>query len=566
MNTALKNIIATLSALLEIPENEILDKIEIPSEEEFGDYAYSTFHLQAKFKQNPSVISQDLTKKIKILEGFEKIEAKGGYVNFYLKRDSFIKEVLNNIDAIKRGYGSSDIGKGKTIVIDFSSPNIAHPFSISHLRSTNIGNSLCKIFEFLSYKVVGINHLGDWGTQFGKLITAYKRWGSAKFLEDNPLYNLYKLYVRFHQEAKVDLTLEPEARETFKRMEQADESLLELWKWFRDVTLTDFKRIYDRLHVKFSHFLGESFYNPRLFQTYKRLEESGILTKSNDAMIVDLSKFNLAPCLIKKADETSLYSSRDICAAEYRYQKFRFSKMLYVVGSEQKLYFKQLFKVFELMGYEFANDCVHVDFGLFKFKEGALSSREGNIIFIEDVLNRAQELASNIIKEKNPDLKNKEEIASEVAIGAIKFFDLDSKRTRDINFDWDSVLNFDGATGPYLQYTHVRLASLLARFKGKITKENYDFTLLAEPEEFRVVKILSFFPDIVEKASQNYEPSIIAKYLIRVASEFNRFYTTHKVLGVSKELEKSRIFLCYATKIVIKNGLSLLGIETPERM
>lgn len=566
MNFFRNKISSLISKQTGIDASEVLSKLEIPTEKGLGDLAFPCFILAKKLNKNPIKISEELSNKIKDAKVFSKIESKGPYLNFYLDKKYFITNILEKVREKKRGYGKEETKKGKTIIIEYSSPNIAKPFSIAHLRSTAIGNSLYRIYKFLGYKVVGINHLGDWGSQFGKLIYAYKQWGSAEIIKERAIEKLYNLYVKFHEEADKNAKLNDDAREITKKLEEGDETYKELWKWFKDITLVDFKRIYRYLDIEFDEYIGESFFLEKIPEILKILKDNKVSKISDDATIVDLEKHGLRTCLLKKRDDTSLYLSRDLAAAVYRFKKYKFHKMIYVVGAEQRLYFKQLFKVLELMGYDWAKDLYHVDFGLIKFSDKKLSSREGRIIFLEEVLDKAKELALKIIEGKNPNLSKKEEVSKDVSVGAIKFFDLDSKRTKDISFEWNEILNFDGETGPYLQYTHVRLSSLLAKYKGKISKEEMDFGYLDKEEEFELVKSVSLFSNIVRKAALEFEPSIISNYLIDLSKCFNRFYNKYRVLDDDKNIEKTRVFLAYATKIVLKNGLSLLGINTPERM
>ena len=467
---------------------------------------------------------------------------------------------------IKKGFDSINLyGKEKTVVIDYSSPNIAKPFGIGHLRSTVIGNSLKKIFKFLGYNVIGINHLGDWGTQFGKLITAYKKWGNEKELKVEPVKYLYSLYVKFHKEAEKNPDLEDEAREWFAKLEKGDSEAKALWNQFCKVSLDDFKRIYQRLNVEFEYYMGESFYSKMLNETIEKIIDCGITEISEGALIVPLDD-DLPPALLRKKDGSTLYITRDIAAAIYRYNHFKFDLMLYVVGSPQALHFKQMFKVLEKMGEEWFKKCYHVPFGHISFENEAMSTRKGNIILLEDVIDKTVSLALKTIEEKNPDITNKDKIAEAVGIGAIIFNDLKNSRIKDIVFDWDEILNFNGETGVYLQYTHARISSLIRKFEEKYGDLEYKSELEYNEELFSFVMKLNEFEDIVLKASENFEPSIISRYLLELASVFNSFYNRYRFITEDYESALSRILAAFSVKTVLGKGLELLGIEAIEEM
>lgn len=554
-----------LSAIARLPVQEISDMLEIPPDRQLGDRAFPCFKLAKTMRKNPQLIAQEIADNIKKPNFIERIETKGAYVNFFFNRAVFAQTVLEDILNKGERYGSSDKGNGSVVCIDFSAPNIAKPFHIGHLRSTVIGNSLYKIYEFLGYKCIGINHLGDWGTQFGKLITAYKHWGIKDDLEKEPIKALLDIYVKFHDEAEKDPSLEDEARMWFKRMEDGDEEALSLWRWFKDLSLREFNKIYDMLGVKFDYYTGESFYNDKMDRVVELLQGKGLLTESQGALVVDLSQYDMPPCMIKKTDGTTLYATRDITAAIYRKETFDFDKCLYVVAYQQDLHFRQWFKVIELMGFDWYDKLFHVPFGMVSMEEGTLSTRKGRVVFLEDVLQKAVDRTLDIIKEKNPGLENKEDVAKQVGIGAVVFHDLINNRIKDIVFSWDQVLNFDGETGPYVQYAHARAMSILAKATQTITgKVGGD--LLTEDETLELIDLLARFPEAIEAACQANEPSIVARHTIDIAQAFNKFYKNHMVIVEDDELQRARLTLVYATAQVIRIGLGLLGIQAPAKM
>lgn len=565
MNKFLKEIAGVLKEKLDLTSEEIEKLIEVPPEEKWGDYAFPCFILSKTQKKAPNKIAEDLASQLKPKELIEDIYSVGPYVNFKVNKTKLAEFVLKDIFEKEESYGKDNLGEGKTIVIDFSSPNIAKPFGVGHLRSTVIGNSLYKIFKHLGYQCMGINHLGDWGTQFGKLIVAYRLWGNEKELSADPIMTLFDLYVKFHQEAEKNPGLEEEARIWFKRLEDGDKEAVELWKRFKDYSLSDFQRVYKMLDISFDSYAGESFYDKYINETVEKIKKKGLAEISQDALIVDLEKYGLPVCLLKKKDEATLYATRDITAAIYRYDTYHFHKLLYVVGSAQKLHFQQVFKVLELMGYQWAKDLVHVDFGWIKFKEQILSTRKGNVIFLEDVLNKSIELALKIIQEKNPELENKDKVAFDVGIGAVVFADLSTRRQKDIDFNWDEVLNFEGQTGPYVQYTHARLGSLIRKYE-KPVKSKIDFTVFSTEEEHSIIKRLEDYPRRIKLSAEAYEPSILCSYLLDLCSVFNRFYQKERIITDDKTATDARMLLVKGVQTVIKSGLNLLGIKTPERM
>lgn len=565
MDYFIKTIIFLLKGKIDLPEEEIKTLLEIPPDFKMGDYAFPCYGLAKTLKKSPNVIAGELAKDLHAGKPIEAVRAVGPYINFFVDKTTLSEAVLKTISKERDGYGNKDVGKGKTVVVDFSSPNIAKHLAVHHLRSALIGNAICNSYKTLGYTCVGINHLGDWGTQFGQLIVAYKKWGSENAHHTYTVTDLNNLYVKFHQEAEKDPGLEDEARAWFKKLESGDPEAIELWQHFKDISLQEFQKIYDMLGIHFDAFVGESFYNTMVEDTITRIKEKGLSRVSEQALIVDLEPYNMPPCLLRKKDDTTLYATRDIAAAEYRKKTYDFNRMIYVVGSEQKLHFNQFFKVLELMGHNWANRCVHVDFGLMKFKDGKMSTRKGKVVLLEDLLIEAVERIRKIIEEKNPSLENKEAVARDVGIGAVIFADLCTKRSKDVVFDWDEVLNFEGETGPYIQYTHARLCSILRKHGRPVTAEIH-FELLKEDETFILIKNLGQFPSIILKAAEFYEPSLICNYLIDVCGSLNRFYNAHRVLSDYEELTRARILLVDATRQVIKNGLNILGMQAPERM
>ncbi|EQB63955.1 MAG: Arginine-tRNA ligase [candidate division Zixibacteria bacterium RBG-1] len=563
-NPFVQEIVKVVSRKTDLPPQQVEQLLEIPPDEKLGDYAFPCFSLAKKFKKAPDKIAAELASQIKTGNLFSEIKSVGGYINFFVDKVKLAELVLGQILKQDSNYGSDAIGKGKTIPIDYSSPNIAKPFGIGHLRSTVIGHSLKLLFEKLSYSVVGINHLGDWGTQFGKLVVAYKKWGK-EILKQDSVTELYNLYTKFHEEAEKNPALEEEARLEFQKLEKGDKENRELWEKFRKISLDEFKRIYKILEIEFEAYAGESFYENMIEQTVQELQEKKLTQISQDALVVNLDQFNLPPCLIKKKDESTLYATRDITAAIYRYKTYNFYKNLYVVGNSQRLHFQQVFTVVKLMGYNWADNCIHVDFGWVKFEEEILSSRKGNIILLEDVLDKSINLAGQIIEEKNPELENKKGVAEEVGIGAVVFAYLARRRNKDFDFVWEEVLNFEGETGPYLQYTHARLCSLQKKYEKKI-EDRADFSLLKGKEEISLIKILEDFPRTIQRALDGYEPAVLSNYLVRLASTFNTYYQNIKIITEEEEKTRAKMLLVKSAQVVLKEGLRLLGLKAPEQM
>lgn len=538
--------------------------LEIPPKADMGDYAFPCFQLAKTLKKAPPLIASEIAQNIGNVDIIEKLEVKGAYLNFFLKKDLFVKSMIENAD--KEDFGASREGNGKTICIDYSSPNVAKNFHVGHLRTTIIGNSLYKIYSKLGYKVERINHLGDWGTQFGKLIVAYKNWGSKEDVERDGVAELMRLYIKFHDEAANNETLNDQAREWFSQMEQGNEEALSIWQWFVDISLKEYKGTYNLLGMEFDHYLGESFYRDKTADVVKRLQDANLLEESEGAKIVNLEEYNMAPCLIMKKDGSSIYATRDLAAIFYRKKTWNFDKCLYVTGQEQKLHFAQVFKVVELLGNEWAKDSlVHIPYGLVSLEGAKLSTRSGNIIYAEGILRQAIEKVKETMNEKNPDLEDKDEIARIVGVGAIIFHDLYNQRIKDVSFKWDKVLNFDGETGPYVQYTYVRCASIL---RNVSYDENavIDYNLLLDDEAIALLKEINKFPQVVKDAAEKYEPCVIARFAMDVAQSFSRFYNADRVNVEDENLRNARVKLVSITKRTLKDALALLGVDCPEQM
>ncbi|ENQ3107762.1 arginine--tRNA ligase [Bacillus cereus] len=540
---------------------QIAALIETPKQDEFGDAAFPCFTLAKQYKKSPAVIAQELANQLSH-PFFTKVEAVGPYVNVFFDRQTVSNEVLNTILDGKEEYGQLYFGQEKTVVIDYSSPNIAKPFSMGHLRSTMIGNALKQICEKCGFEVVGINYVGDWGTQFGKLITAYKKWGDEELVREDPIRELFKLYVRFHEEVKEYPMLEEEGRAWFKKLEDGNEEAVYLWNWFRHESLKEFSRIYELLGVEFSNFQGEAFYNDKMDDFVTLLEEKGLLEESDGAQVVNLEAEGMPPCLIKKSDGATLYATRDLTAALYRQNTYKFDKALYVVGDEQSLHFSQFFTVLKKLGFQWVEGMSHVPFGLILKDGKKMSTRKGKVVLLEEVLEEAITLAKQNIEEKNPNLKKKAEVARQVGVGAVIFHDLKNERMHNIEFSLENMLKFEGETGPYVQYTHARTCSLLKKSDMDIEKQELQLT---DDISWTVIKLLHRFPQVIETAFAKYEPSHIAKYLLDVAQAFNKYYGNVRILEENAEKE-SRLALVNAVAVVLKEGLRLLGIEAPEEM
>lgn len=553
----------TLSAVLpQLDIETIYSLLEKPKSSEMGDIAFPAFSLAKVERKAPQAIATDIVEKLDTT-GFEKVVATGPYVNFFLDKDAISHQVLTDVIAKKDQYGQLNIGQGRNVTIDMSSPNIAKPFSVGHLRSTVIGDALANIHGKLGFNPIRINHLGDWGKQFGMLIVAYKLWGDKTAVEADPISELLKLYVRINAEAEEKPELDEEARQWFKKLEDGDQEALELWQWFRDESLVEFNRIYEKLDVHFDSFNGEAFYNDKMDEGIQILEEKGLLQESKGAQIVDLESYNLPPALIRKTDGATLYITRDIATAMYRKRTYDFVKSIYVVGQEQINHFKQLKAVLKEMGFDWSDDMTHVTFGLVTKDKKKLSTRKGNIILLEPTLDEAILRALSQIEAKNPNLENKEEVAHAVGVGAVKFFDLKTDRDNGYDFDLEAMVSFEGETGPYVQYAYARIQSILrkANFVPS-TENNYK---LADAESWEIIKHIQNFSTVVERAGDKFDPSLIAKYAINLAQAFNKYYAHTRILDESPERD-SRLALAYATGVVLKEALRLLGVKAPEKM
>lgn len=557
--------------LPDMEKNEIAEMIEIPGDSKMGDYAFPCFKLAKVMRKAPPLIAKEIAEKISEEPVFAKVEPVNAYVNMFISRDGFIRDLLSEVIRKGDGYGRSDIGEGKKVIVEYSSPNIAKPFHIGHIRSTVIGNAIYKIYDFLGYDTVRINHLGDYGTQFGKMICAYRHWGKREDVENAPIKTLLGYYTKFHQEAEKDPSLDQEARDAFTKLEQGAEEETKLWQWFRDESLKEFTRVYKMLGIEFDSYAGESFYSDKMPRFVKELEDKGLLKESEGAQIVDLEEYGMSPALITKSDGSTLYITRDIAAAVYRKETYDFYKNLYIVASQQNLHFQQWIKILELMGYEWAHDCVHIPFGLVSLEDGTMSTREGRVVFLEDVLNRAVEKTREIILEKNVNTENVDETAKDVGIGAVIFQELSNNRIKDYVFSWDKVLNFDGETGPYVQYTHARAASVI-RKAGKEAVEkakdidNIKTGYISSDAVYELLKLVYSMPDVVQDAAEKYEPSVVTRHIIDMAQAFNRFYHNEHVLVDDEDEKTAKLAVVMAAKIGIKTGLGLLGIKAPERM
>ncbi|MGV3079958.1 arginine--tRNA ligase [Streptococcus sp. 32226D021BW] len=559
-----KQVIAErLAAILPSLEVEaIYNLLEKPKSSEMGDIAFPAFSLAKVERKAPQAIAADIVEKLDTT-GFEKVVATGPYVNFFLDKAAISHQVLTDVITEKDQYGKLNIGQGRNVTIDMSSPNIAKPFSVGHLRSTVIGDALANIHEKLGYKPIRINHLGDWGKQFGMLIVAYKLWGDKAAVEADPISELLKLYVRINAEAEEKPELDDEARQWFKKLEDGDPEAHELWQWFRDESLVEFNRIYDKLGVTFDSYNGEAFYNDKMDEGIQILEEKGLLQESKGARIVDLESYNLPPALIMKTDGATLYITRDMATAMYRKRTYDFVKSIYVVGQEQINHFKQLKAVLKEMDFDWSDDMTHITFGLVTKDKKKLSTRKGNIILLEPTLDEAISRALTQIEAKNPDLENKEEVAHAVGVGAVKFYDLKTDRDNGYDFDLEAMVSFEGETGPYVQYAYARIQSILRKANFVPSAEN-DYKL-ADAESWEIIKHIQNFSNLVERAGDKFDPSLIAKYAINLAQAFNKYYAHTRILDENPERD-SRLALAYATGVVLKEALRLLGVKAPEKM
>ena len=544
---------------------EITALIEVPPNKDMGDFAFPCFKLAKVFRKAPNMIAAELSEKIEAKGVISNVTPLGGYINFFVNKSQLAETVIKDVLTKKEKYGHSDLGKDKTIVIDFSSPNIAKPFHIGHIRTTVIGNALYKIYDSQGYNTVRINHLGDYGTQFGKLIVAFKLWGNKEAVEANPIPELLKLYIQFHDEAEKHPEMEDEARAWFTKLENGDKEAKELWQWFRDESLKEFARVYDLLDIEFDSYNGESFYSDKMDRVIDIIKDKGLLQESQGTNIVDLEEYNMPPALITKNDGSTLYMTRDLAAALYRKENYDFEKCIYVVGSQQSLHFQQLFKVLELVGFEWAKDMVHVPFGMVALEEGTMSTRKGRVVFLEDVLKQAIEKTKETMLAKNPNALNVDEIAKQVGVGAVVFQELSNSRIKDYTFSWSRTLSFEGETGPYVQYTHARCCAVLRKAEEEVTTDiNYE--LLNDVDSAEVLKVIASFNKTILNAMRKNEPHIITRFVLDLAQAFNKFYHDNSILVEDAELRKARLALVCATRQALENGLKLLGMQAPERM
>ena len=540
--------------------------LETPPNPDMGDFAFPCFKLSRTLRMGPPAIAGKLASAISSDEVIDRVECVGGYLNFFLHKSGYAQSIVERVLQQGDKYGASDEGQGRVICIDYSSINIAKRFHIGHLSTTMIGNALYKIYEHLGYKCVGINHLGDWGTQFGKMIAAYLKWGSKEDVEQNGVNALVALYIRFHKEAEADPSLEDEGRLWFKKIEDGDPQAVEIFTWFKDVTLRDAERVYDMLGVKFDSYAGESFYNDKMQPVIDELRDKGLLEESQGAYVVNLEEDGMPPCLILKKDGATLYATRDLAAAFYRKNTYNFYKTLYVVAYQQNLHFKQLFKILELMGHDWYKGMEHVSFGMVSYEGRALSTREGYVVYLEDLLNKTIEKAREIIEENSPNLPNKDEVARQVGVGAVVYFDLHNERIKDIDFRWERALSFEGETGPYVQYTHARCCSVLRKAQAYADVEP-DYSVLCDDEALDVLMLISRFPEVVRKAMDQNEPSLITRHTTSLAQAYNKYYFEHRIMEENDPAgSAARVNLTDAVRDVIKTGLYLIGVEAPERM
>ncbi|MBO4725757.1 MAG: arginine--tRNA ligase [Firmicutes bacterium] len=554
---------------LELPE--IMDVVEVPADDKMGDYAFPCFKLAKVLRKAPPMIAKDIAEKLQGNPIFAKVEQVNAYVNMFMSKEEFIKSVLSEVIEKGEGYGRSDLGGGKTVIVEYSSPNIAKPFHIGHIRSTVIGNAIYKLYDALGYKTVRINHLGDYGTQFGKMICAYRHWGNEEDVKREPIKTLLEYYTKFHVEVETHPELDDEAREIFVKLEKGEPEEVRLWQWFRDESLKEFNRVYDMLGITYDSYAGESFYSDKMPAIEKELEEKGLMKESEGAMIVDLEPYGMPPALIKKSDGSSLYITRDLAAANYRKDHYDFYKNLYIVASQQNLHFQQWIKILELMGRPWARDCVHIPFGLVSLEDGTMSTRHGRVVFLEDVLNRAVEKTKEIILEKNPNAENVDEIAKAVGIGAVIFQELSNSKIKDYVFSWNKVLNFEGETGPYVQYAHARACSVLRNAGDDVVAKAknvgaLDMSYLTGESAYKLAKELYDFPAAIVEAAEKYEPSILTRHIVDIAQSFNKFYYDEHILVDNEDEKLAKIALVSAAKATLAAGLGLLGIKAPEKM
>lgn len=560
-------VIEKIIAVTELDREVVEKSIEVPPDEKMGDLAFPCFPLARVMRKAPPVIAAELARKLSGDDVIDRAQAQGGYLNFFLSREKFVSETVNAVLDAGEKWGMSDTGAGKTVLVEYSSPNIAKPFHIGHLFSTAVGNSLARIYKHLGYNVQSLNHLGDWGTQFGKLISAYKRWGNKEVIEKDPINELLKIYVKFHEEAETHPELEDEARECFKKLEDGDKECTELWQYFRDISLVEYKRVYDFLGVKFDSYNGEAFYSDKMDEVVDILKDKGLLVESNGAQVVDLSDENMPPCIILKSNGATIYATRDIAAALYRHRTYNFYKNIYVVGTPQTLHFKQIFSVIKRAGWEWGSGCEHVGFGLVRFGGKNLSTRHGDVVLLDDVLREAIEKTREIIEKNGSAVDDKDKAAKAIGIGAVLYTFLKNTREKDIDLDWESTLDFEGESGPYCQYGYARGRSILRKAEG-IDYKDADFSKTVSDEEYSLVKQLAAFGDAVKGAAEKNEPFYINRYVTNLTKAFNKFYNTNPIMkdDVDEETKKARLAIVDASTKVIKTALGLLGIDTVESM
>lgn len=564
-----KEIAKIIGSIVKIDDKEIKKMVEKPANNEMGDFSFPCFKLAKELKKSPMIIAQEICEKMKLdAEVFEDIEIVNGYINFFVNKERIIKEVLEEVSNKKEEYGKSTLGAGQNIIVEYSSPNIAKPFHIGHLRNTVIGSSLYNMYKYLGYNTIGINHLGDYGTQFGKMIEGYKRWGQEYNIDENPIEELTKIYVRINDLCKKDDNVLKACRDNFKKLEDGDPYCTEIWNRFREVSLNEFNRIYELLGVKFDSLNGEAFYSDKMPEVEELLRNSGRLVKSEGAEIIDLEEEKMGVCMIKKSNGSTTYATRDLAAILYRARTYDFDKCLYVVAYEQNLHFKQIFEVAKLLGIDekYIKGLQHVPYGMVHLKSGKMSTREGNVIKVEDLLKESIARVKQIIKEKNPEMENLEENARKIGIGAVIFNNVATTIIKDQIFDWDTILNFNGETGPYIQYTYVRTNSVLNNSNGVKDVKKIDFSVLTDKESLEVVKKIYEFNNVIENSVDKNEPSLLARYLLELAKNYSTFYNNNKILVEDEKTKDARVFLTYSVGIVLKIGMKLLGIEMPDKM
>ncbi len=563
------NIADEIAQISNINKNELISFIEIPPDDNMGDYAFPCFRLAKQLKKSPQAIAEELKEKINLNNDIlEKMETAGGYLNFYINKKTLIKNTISEVEEKKEEYGRSDIGNGKIVLVEYSSPNIAKPFHIGHLRNTLIGHTLYNMYKFLGYKTISINHLGDYGTQFGKMIEGYKLWGQEYNINENPIDELTKIYVRINELCKKDESVLETCRNNFKKLEDGDPYCVEIWNKFKELSLKEFNRIYDILGVKFDSLNGEAFYSDKMDEIVEILDKSGKLVESEGAKIVDLEDKKMGVCMIKKSNDSTTYATRDLAAILYRARTYNFDKCLYIVAYEQNLHFKQVFEVAKLLGIDekYINGLQHVPYGMVHLKTGKMSTREGNVIKVNDLLNEAISRVEKIIEDKNPNMKNKHENAKKIGIGAVTFCNVGTTIIKDQVFDWDTILNFTGETGPYIQYTYVRTNSIIKNVKSLPEACEINIEKMNNKETIRIIKLIYNFKETVKQATEKNEPSILARFLIDLSKAYSSFYNEYKIMSDDEEERNARVYITYITGLVLKIGMNLLGIEMPEEM